>query len=93
MSKKKEDNEQLKELRAKLQENQAVIGTERVLKQLQTGKLNKILLASNCPLETKENITRQAKLIGIDVVELSQDNEELGIFCKKSFFVAVVGIK
>ncbi len=30
-------------------------------------------------------------MAGIPVIVLEQDNEELGITCKKNFFVAVVG--
>ncbi len=92
MSKKKEDIEEIKELKQKVQEGKAIIGKERVVKALQSGSVTKIYMANNCPDKLKESILHYAKLAEVDVVGLDQDNEELGIICKKNFFIAVVGI-
>ena len=92
MAKKKEDKEEIKELKIKLQAGKAILGNERVVKALQSGKITKIFMADNCQSSIKDNIFHYAKLADVEIVELEQSNEELGIICKKNFFVAVVGI-
>ena len=92
MANKKEIDSIIKELKTKIQENKVIIGTDRVLKRLQAGKLNKIYIASNCPQKTKDDLQHYAKLTEISITELEYDNEELGVFCKKNFFVSVLGI-
>jgi large subunit ribosomal protein L30e len=91
MAKKSETNEEVKQLKTKVQEGKAIIGNERVLKGIKSGSLKKIFLANNCPDEVKNDILHYAKIASIPVSVLPYDNEELGIFCKKNFFVSVLG--
>ena len=92
MAKKKEVSEEIKLLKSKVQENKAVIGFETVLKQLKKGKLSQIFLANNCPEKTRGDISHYAKLIDVPLVNLGINNEELGVLCKKNFFISVMGI-
>ena len=80
------------ELKTKLQDGKVVLGTENVVKRLRLGTVQKVFLARNCPSSVKQDILHYAKLSKIPVEELWFDNEELGVFCKKSFFVSVLGI-
>ncbi len=91
MAKKKEIDEQIQILKERIKENKIIIGAENVFKSIKAKKLDKIFLASNCPQKNKESILHYAKLIDLPVVELGLDNEELGVFCKKNFFVSVIG--
>ncbi len=84
---------EMKDLKAKVQDGKAVIGKEMVLKQLRAESLGKVYLASNCPKDLKADLVHYAKLAKVPVVELDLDNEELGLFCKKNFFIAVLGTK
>jgi len=93
MSKNEEVSKDLKELKVKLQENKVVIGVDRVLKGLKGKNLSKVFLASNAPKKIKEDVQYYAKLAGTPLSELSLDNEELGLFCKKNFFIVVLGTK
>ena len=88
---KKEIETHMKELKLKIQEGKVILGAEVVLKRLRTSGLSKVYLASNCPDDLKEEIVNYARLSNVPVVELRQDNEELGVFCKKNFFVSVLG--
>jgi len=81
----------MEELKKALQENKVIIGTERVLKKLRIGKLQKVYLASNCPKNTREDIKHLAKLYNIQINEMKEDNEQLGIICKKPFSISVLG--
>jgi ribosomal protein L30E len=92
MAKKKEIDEQIQLLKEKIKDDKIIIGAENVFKSIKTNKLNKIFLSSNCPQKNKEDILHYAKLIDLPVVELKMDNEELGVFCKKNFFVSVIGV-
>lgn len=92
MAKKKVTDDNVKLLKAKVQERKAIVGTERVLKGIKSGSLKKVFLASNCPVKVREDIFHYAKLASVPVVELSYNNEEVGIFCKKNFLVSVMGL-
>lgn len=80
----------MKDLKAKLQDDKVIVGKERVLKHLREKTLAKVFMASNCPKALKEDLTHFANLIKVPVVELALNNEELGLFCKKNFFIAVL---
>lgn len=80
----------MKDLKAKLQDGKTIIGKERVLKHLREKNLAKVFLASNCPKDLKEDITTFAHMAKVPVIDLTLNNEELGLFCKKNFFIAVL---
>ena len=81
----------MEDLKKALQENKVIIGKDRVLKKLRIGKLERVYLASNCPLQMKEDIKHFAKINNIKVVEAKENNEQLGIICKKQFSISVLG--
>lgn len=91
MAAKKEIKLDTKALKAKIQDKKVIIGTERVLKELKLKKIQVVYLASNCPDKLKEDIKYYAALAEIPVQELTYNNEELGVFCKKNFLVSVLG--
>lgn len=78
------------ELKAKLQDGKAVLGAASTVKRLQAGTSQKVFLARNCPDIIKREIRHLAGLSQVQVAELGLDNEELGVFCKKNFFVSVL---
>ena len=90
MAKKKEIVEDVRDLKTKLVEGKTVIGTQRVLKALKSKTLKVVYLAKNCPQKIKDDVLYYAQLADVPVVVLEQDNEELGTFCKKNFFVTVL---
>ncbi len=92
MAKKKETGEDIKTIKEKLVANKLVIGTDLVIKKLQLGKLEKVYLTINSPEEVKESVKHYANLVKTDVIELKLDNEELGVLCKKNFFISVLGV-
>ncbi len=92
MAKRKEVDEQSKELKGFVQGKKVVYGTDQVMKGLKAKSLVKVYVASNTRQDVREDIAHYANLAGIPVVELGFDNEELGVFCKKNFFVSVLGV-
>ena len=92
MAKKKEITEEIKLLKSKVDENKAIIGKERVMKLLKAKNLSTIFLAANCENKIKEDIKHLASLTDVKIIELPQSNEELGVICKKNFFISVLGL-
>jgi len=92
MVQKKENENELKLIKNRVQEGKAIIGKDRVLKELKAKHLKKVFLAGNCPSELKEDINYYAGLVKVPVVELKQSNEELGVLCKKGYFISVLGL-
>lgn len=70
-----------------------IIGTDRTLKALRKGELEQVILASNCAADTLSAIERDAGLTGAEIVRLTENNDELGVLCKKPFRVAVLGVR
>ncbi len=92
MAQEKELGQEFKDLRVKIQEKKVVIGAERVLKELKAKRVQKVYLASNCPAKLNEDVKYYASVAEIPVVDMAFSNEELGVFCKKNFFVSVLAI-
>ena len=88
----KELSTESKLLRTKLQEGKVVIGRESVMKHLKSGRLSQAFVAQNCPAKVQEDVAYYAKLAKVPFAVLSYNNEDLGVFCKKNFFVSVLGI-
>mgnify|MGYP001568096991 CR=1 FL=1 len=83
----------LADLKKGLKEDKLIIGTERTLKLLRTGKINEIFISSNCKQEVKEDIKHYAKLANVKVTDLKETNEELGLLCKKPFSISVCSLQ
>ena len=83
--------EEMKQFQVKIQEGKVIIGIDRVLKALKDKKLHAVFIAKNCPATIKKDLSYYAKLVQVPIIELEMGNEELGIFCKKNYFVSVVG--
>jgi large subunit ribosomal protein L30e len=81
------------DIKKKIKEEKVIIGTERTIKALKLGKVEKVFLTSNCPSDVKEDIEHHAKLAKIKVVKLKQPNVELGVICKKPFPISVLSFK
>ena len=77
----------VKEIKEAIESNKIILGTKRTLKEK---NLKKIIIASNCPEETKNRL-KTKKDITIETFENS--NLELGAICKKPFTVSVLSIK
>lgn len=74
----------LEELKKDLKRN-VVFGTRRTLKLLKEGKIEKIYLSSDAPIEIE-------KLKGVKIIRMKQGQEELKEICKKKFNVSVISV-
>ena len=84
--------EHIAEIKKLLGDTKLVIGIDRTLKGLRNNTISKVFLASNCPKDTKADISHHSALGNVEVIDLEMTNEELGDICKKPFFIMVIGI-
>jgi len=84
----------LSEIKKLLKESadKIIIGTERALKNLKTGKISAIYVSSNCADLTLEKLEHYAKLSKAKVIKLKYHNDELGVLCKKPFHISVLSV-
>lgn len=86
---KKISSEDIKKM---LKSSKVVIGTEKTIKNLKLGKVQKILVSSDCPLSVEKDIKYYAKLSGAEFFKVDYPNEELGVICKKPFSISVLSL-
>lgn len=66
------------------------IGTREIIKEIESGKIKRVVLASNSPEFIKNKINEIAKKYEIKI-EFDGDEKQLGISVGKPFPVACVG--
>ncbi len=91
MAKRKEIDEEIKTLKTKVQDGKVIIGTQEVLHAIKNKAVGTVYMAKNCPAKVREDLSYYANLAGVTCIELEFTNEELGVFCKKNFFISVLG--
>ena len=82
----------MEDIKKNLKTENLIIGTEKTIKMLKTGKLAKVFLASNAKKETEQDLRHYTKIANVELVKLDIPNAELGIFCKKTFSISVMGL-
>lgn len=80
------------EIKKLLKAKSLVIGTEKTLKSLKLGRIERIILSSNCPDKVAEDLNYYAGLGNVETVKVPYPNEELGVICKKPFSISVLSI-
>ena len=81
------------DIKKDLQGKDIVIGTERTLKELKKGGINKVYVSKNCREDTNEDIEHYAQIQKAEFIVVKENNEELGVMCKKPFPISVIGIR
>lgn len=80
------------EIQALLAQNKLTIGTEVTLKELKRGKLAKVYVTKNAPEMVKDDLSHYTGIGSVELIELEQNNEELGIVTRKPYHVSVIGV-
>ena len=70
------------EIKKMLKSGIVVVGTERAMKNLKLGRVQKILVSSNCPASVEKDINYYAGLSNAEVHKLDYPNDELSVICK-----------
>lgn len=80
------------EIKKMIKSGNVVMGTERTIKSLKSGGVQKILMSSNCPNHVESDVNYYAGLTGVEVQKLEFPNDELSIICKKPFAISVLAL-
>ncbi len=80
------------ELRKLISDKKLLVGTKSTIKALKLGKIEEVFLSQNCPAKTREDINHYSELSKAKVTQLEYPNDELGILCKKSYSISVLGL-
>lgn len=80
------------EIKKLLKSKSLVIGTEKTMKNLKLGRIDRVILSSNCPDKVAEDLGYYAGLSNVEMVKVHYPNEELGVICKKPFSISVLSI-
>ena len=81
---------QLNEIKKLLDTGKLKFGADQALKLLRKGKAAKVWLSKNVDAGSLADIKHYAGLDKIEIVDLSQSNEELGTLCRKPFAISVI---
>ena len=80
------------EIKKMVKSGGVLLGTQRTIKGLRLGKIEKVLVSSNCPARVEKNISYYAGLSGAEMHKIDYPNDELGIICKKPFSISVLAV-
>ena len=80
------------EIKKMLKAGNVIIGTERTMKNLKLGRVQKVLVSSNCPARVESSINYYAGLSGAELHKLDYPNDELSVICKKPFAISVLAL-
>lgn len=82
-----------KDIKNALAENALIIGFDAVVRAVKAGNVAKVFAASNIPKIKHDELKHYCEISDIPFEELSYNNEELGILCKKQYLITVVALK
>ncbi|MFH2021474.1 MAG: ribosomal L7Ae/L30e/S12e/Gadd45 family protein [archaeon] len=82
----------LSEVKKNLKTKKLVYGSETTMKALKASKLSKVFIATNAPKNVADDLAHYQKLTGVQVVDAGMRNDELGVYCKKTFRVSIIGL-
>jgi len=80
------------EIKKLIKEKDLVIGVERTIKNLKLGKVEKIIISSNCAENTVDDLNHYAGMSKTETIKVNYPNAELGVICKKPFSISVLSI-
>ncbi|MFW5746901.1 MAG: ribosomal L7Ae/L30e/S12e/Gadd45 family protein [Nanoarchaeota archaeon] len=81
------------EIRKSIEADTVLLGTKQTLKGLRADGVSRVFMTRNAPVYVKEDIKHYCQMADVELEQLSIDNKELGMVCKKPFLVSVLSIK
>jgi ribosomal protein L30E len=78
-------------IRDELKKGKPIYGVECAMKKMKTGKLKRIFISSNCP--EKARLADYAKATNVEIVELEENNAQLGVLCKRPHAISVLAFE
>lgn len=88
----REESDYVKEIKASQKGRKICIGMSGTKKRLFRNEIRKVYIASNCPKSVEEDLKYYCSFHNIPCVKLDIPNDELGIVCRKQYFISVLSI-
>ncbi len=82
----------VKTIRSAVDSDSVIFGSKKTIDQVLNGKAKLVVVASNCELNSKEEVTRFSKLSGIEIQEFEGSSVELGAVCGKPFVISMLAV-
>ena len=80
------------EIKKLIKAKNIIIGTDKSIKALKLGRVDKVVLSSNCAESTVNDINYYAALGKAETIKVKYPNDELGVICKKPFSISVLSV-
>lgn len=90
---KRAEDQNVVELLALRRDNKLSFGSKITEKGFKNGTVKKVFAASNCEELTLRKIKHYAKVLGVEVVDLDLDNQELAEKLGKPFLISMACVK
>lgn len=81
-----------REIRKAVETGKVVFGTDKTIQAVKTGDAKLVIVASNCPPETREALDYYVDLSGIHTHFYEGTGVELGTACGKLFIISVIAV-
>lgn len=82
-----------KEIKDAMKGGKLLIGSRSVMRGLKAGQLSGVVVASNCPDGTRNDVSHYAGIREIKMETFKEDSVRLGEICGKPFSVLILGIR
>lgn len=81
-----------KSIRMAVDTGKTVLGSVKSKKLALTGGAKLIVIAKNCPPESKQDLMHYCQLAGVPCIEYQGTSVELGVVCGKPFTVSALSV-
>ena len=81
-----------RELKEAVSTGKVILGSDKTVQKLKAGEAKLVVLASNCPDETRADVKHYAKINGTPIYSYRGDSAKLGLTCGKPFLVSAIAI-
>lgn len=90
--KKKDLKKDFNEIKGYIKEGKAIIGTERTLKSIKLGKIQKVYYSQSIAEETFEALEHYSNINEFEMIPLEYKSKEVGANLNKPFNISIIGI-
>jgi large subunit ribosomal protein L30e len=81
-----------KAIRMAVDTGKAELGADRSVKNALNARAKAIVVAKNCPKETRQDLVHYARMSNVPVIEFSGGSIELGVVCGKPFPISAMSV-
>mgnify|MGYP002635913009 CR=1 FL=1 len=80
----------MEQLKDAFKEKTLTYGFKESIKKIKIKKVGTVFIAKDCPEDMREDIKLNAKISGVNIIELDATSQEIGAVCKKPFPITVL---